>query len=71
MRELSVNTLQFLVDKNGNRSAVQLGIQDWQALVQYLEDLEDRAIVKDKLARLMKHPLQAGAIPWEEAKKAW
>ena len=38
-----LETVQFLVDKEGQHTAVQMDIATWHALQQLLEDLEDMA----------------------------
>ena len=39
--------VQFLVDQQGQQTAVQMDIATWNALQQFIEDLEDMA---EKLA---------------------
>ncbi len=60
-----------MVDKDGRQAAVQLGIEDWRAMLDYLDDLADRALIKKVLSRLKKGPEKAGAVSWEEARQAW
>jgi hypothetical protein len=38
-----------------------------KALLDYIEDLEDRALIQEKLVRLQQGPEKSGATPWEEA----
>ena len=58
----NLNDVKFVVDSDGKKAAVQMDIHLWEALVSYLEELEDRAIVKEKLARLHQGPEQSGAV---------
>jgi hypothetical protein len=67
----TLKSLRYVVDQNGRKSAVQVDLATWSALLGYLEDLEDRAVLKDKLARLKHDPALAGAIAWDEAKGEW
>jgi len=67
----ALKSVRYVVDQDGHKSAVQVDLATWSALLGYLEDLEDRATIKDKLARLKLDPATAGAIPWDEAKEAW
>jgi hypothetical protein len=67
----ALDSLQNVVDREGRRSAVQMSIDDWDALLRYLEELEDRALVRAQAPRLRKGPAAAGAIPWEEARQGW
>ena len=63
--------VQFVVDSQGKKAAVQLDLKTWEALLSYLEDLEDRALVKDKLLRLKDGPENSNAYAWDEASKEW
>ncbi|OGO41661.1 MAG: hypothetical protein A2W36_05690 [Chloroflexi bacterium RBG_16_58_14] len=67
----TLKSLRYVVDQNGRKSAVQVDLATWSALLGYLEDLEDRAVLKDKLVRLKHDPAAAGAIAWDEAKGEW
>ena len=40
--------------KVGKESAVQVSIEDWKTLLEYLEEMEDRSTVKGNIARLQK-----------------
>ena len=42
LREL--RDVRYVVDRCGKRSAVQVSIEVWRALLSYLEDLKDRAL---------------------------
>lgn len=54
--------VQFVVDAEGNKSAVQLSLEVWEELLTILEDLEDAEEIR--LARENKET----AIPWSQAK---
>ncbi|MCY4386243.1 MAG: hypothetical protein OXC18_03965 [Desulfurellaceae bacterium] len=41
-------TPQFLVDANGQRTAVVLPLQDFRALVERLEELEDLRLIEER-----------------------
>jgi hypothetical protein len=67
-------SVRYVVDGQGKKVAVQLDLDAWNALLSYLEDLEDledRSLLKDKLHRLQIGPDKSGAIAWDEAIKAW
>ena len=71
---ITYQTLQnarFVVDASGKHAAVQLNIDDWQKLLDYLEELEDRAKIKEVLHRLKNGPDKSGALDWSEARKKW
>ena len=67
----SFKSVSYVIDQEGRKSAVQVDMHTWAALLQYLEDLEDRAIVKAKIASLKKGPELSGSISWEKARREW
>ena len=66
-----LENLRFVVDSSGNRAAVQIDIGTWNSLLEYIEDLEDRSLVREKRRRIMDGPENAGAINWDSAKGEW
>jgi hypothetical protein len=72
MFDLTVlNNVKYVIDSNGNKAAVQVDIDLWGELLSYLEDLEDRSLVKDKLTRLREGPEKSGGISWQDVSKEW
>lgn len=67
----TLKSVQFVVGQDGQPSAVQLGIETWESLLDWLEDTEDRARVKQILPKLRSHPAKAGAVRWDEVKSEW
>jgi hypothetical protein len=67
----TLQTVQFVVDQEGRPSAVQMGIEAWEALLDWLEDIEDRALVRTLIPRLRQGPQQAGALRWEQVRTEW
>lgn len=61
-----LTSVQFTVAPDGRRLAV-LDADDWQGLLEWLEDVEDQRIVQAALNRLRVGPEAAGAIPLERA----
>lgn len=53
---------QFLVDTNGNKTAVQIDYAAWEEVLTLLEDIEDA----DEISRSRASGEEA--IPWEQAK---
>lgn len=64
-------SVSYVIDRQGRRAAVQISIEDWTAFLDYVEDLEDRALVKSALARLRQGPEEAQALPWDEVRAEW
>ena len=72
MQDLALfKNVRYVVDREGRRAAVQLNIEDWGALLDYLESLEDRALVRSALARLRQGPEEAKALPWDQVRSQW
>jgi hypothetical protein len=63
--------LKYVIDGQGKKAAVQVDATAWDALLAYLEDLEDQALNKDKLAHLRQGPAGSGAVAWQDADDEW
>ena len=61
-----LTSVQFTAAPDGRRLAV-LDADDWQGLLEWLEDVEDQRVVQAALNRLRIGPEPAGAIPLEAA----
>lgn len=62
----ALQSVQFVTVK-GKRMAV-LNVEDWEALIEWLEDIEDRQIIRDAYARLDAaggDPECAGWLDWD------
>jgi len=72
MKDMNMlNEVKFVVDQQGKPAAVQISIEAWESLLAYLEDIEDRKLVKASLAKLSKGPLESGAIRWDDIRSEW
>ena len=69
--EDAFRSVRFVMGQEGQETGVLLEIEDWQALLDWLEDLEDRALVQSILPRLQVGPERAGALRWEEVEADW
>jgi hypothetical protein len=63
--------VRYVVDSRGKKAPVLLDLKAWEALLSYLEEIEDRALVKEALGRLNSGPQISGAISWDEAGQEW
>jgi hypothetical protein len=65
------DSVQFVVGPDGRPTAVQIGIETWNALLDWLEDNEDRALVKAAIPKLRLGPQAAGALRWRDVRDEW
>ncbi len=66
-----LESVQFVVIPDGRPAAVQMSIEAWRRLLDWLEDVEDRAVVKDLLPRLREGPQRSGALRWNDIESEW
>ncbi len=67
----ALKNVRFVVDASGKQAAVQMSMDDWRKLLEYFEELEDRASIKNLLHRLKLGPEKSGALDWQEARGQW
>jgi PHD/YefM family antitoxin component YafN of YafNO toxin-antitoxin module len=58
---------RYIVDENGKRVSVILPIQEYERLIEILEDLEDARAYNEARAELERGDDEV--IPWEQARK--
>jgi len=66
-----LGSVQFVIGQDGRPTAVQIGIETWNSLLDWLEDSEDRAIVKAAIPRLRSGPENAAVLRWDEVGAEW
>jgi len=66
-----LRSVQFVIGQDGHPTAVQIGMETWNSLLDWLEDNEDRAIVKAAIPRLRVGPEKAAALCWDEVRAQW
>ncbi len=66
-----LRSVQFVVGQDGQRTGVLLDMASWETLLDWLEDVEDRTLVKELLPRLRQGPEQAGALRWDQIEAEW
>ncbi len=59
-----LSSVQFVEAPTGRRLAV-MDADDWMGLVEWLEEVEDRQVIRANLARLRAGPEDSGAVPLE------
>ncbi len=66
-----LQSVRFVVGRNGRPTAVQMDIETWRALLAWLEEQEDRAVVRAAIAHLRSGPQGAGVLRWEDVRDEW
>ena len=61
-----LSSVQFVSASDGRRLAV-LDADDWDGLIEWLEDLEDQSLVRNALDHLLARPEATSAISLETA----
>jgi hypothetical protein len=70
LREV-LSSSRFLVNAEGDKTDVVLSLSAWEKMLSWLEDVDDREIVKEWLPRLRSGPESAGALRWEDISADW
>ena len=66
-----VASVRFLVDSVGNKTDVIVSWTAWEELLTWLEQADDRAIVREWLPRLKAGPDKSGALRWSDVADEW
>ena len=66
-----LSSARYLVDAKGGKTDVVLSLSTWRNLLSLLEDLDDRAVVREWLPRLHAGPLTSGALRWDDVAAEW
>lgn len=69
--EVAATSVRYLVNAEGNRTDVVLPLPTWESLLIWLEEADDRAIVREWLPRLKAGPVASGALQWDELAAEW
>lgn len=67
----ALESVQFVIGRDGHQSGVFMDSAGWEALLDWLEDLEDRALVEQVLPKLRLGPAKSEATRWEEVASEW
>ena len=70
----ALKSVQSVVDNQGQRTAVFLGIQAWETLVGLIEDVIDSRAASQALLELQAaggRPQQAGWLDWDDVREDW
>ncbi len=66
-----LKNVQFVVGQDGRPSAVQMDIASWEASLDWLEDVEDRELIRAMLPKLRAGLKASGALRWEDVAAEW
>jgi len=64
-------SVEFIVGRDGKPRAAVLDMAAWEALIDWLENIEDWSIVQAALPRLRMGPEKAGLLRWEDVEAEW
>jgi hypothetical protein len=67
----ALKSVRFVVGRDGRPAAVQLDMETWEALLDYLEDTEDRETVKSMVVKLRAGPQKSQAVHWSDVQAEW
>lgn len=63
--------VQFTVDQHGKITAVVISPALWEQIIEALEDIEDRALIRSLRDRIAQGPVTSGALAWEDVADEW
>ncbi len=66
-----VSSARYLVNAEGDKTDVVLSLATWGKILAWLEDLDDRLVVKEWLPRLQAGPELSEALRWDEISAEW
>ena len=69
--EIAAALVRYLVDANGSKTDVMLPLSAWENLLAWLEEADDRAIVREWLPRLKAGAVTSGALRWDRVATEW
>ncbi|MEZ4729171.1 MAG: hypothetical protein R3E79_18715 [Caldilineaceae bacterium] len=67
----AVAAARYMVNASGDKTDVVLPLPIWEKLLEWLEDVEDRALVQVWLPKLKQGPKASGALKWDEVADEW
>ncbi len=65
------SSARYLVNAGGDRTDVVLSFSAWKGILTLLEDMDDRAVVREWVPKLKAGPPASGALRWEDVADEW
>jgi len=66
-----LSSARYMVDAQGGKTDVVLSLSIWEKILVWLEDLDDRIVVREWLPRLQAGPASSGALRWDDVSAEW
>jgi hypothetical protein len=66
-----LSSARYLVDAEGDKTDVVLSLATWEKILAWLEDVDDRAVIKEWLPRLRVGPEFSGTLRWDDVSADW
>ena len=67
----AVTSDRYKINASGDKTDVVLPLPVWERLIEWLEDVEDRALVQALLPKLGQGAKAAGALEWNAVADEW
>jgi hypothetical protein len=70
----ALQSVQYVVNEQGQRTAVLMNIHAWDTLIQWLETVIDAKIAAQVLSDLQtrgERPQRAGWLAWDDIREEW
>lgn len=67
----AVASARYVINASGDKTDVVLPLPIWEKLLEWLEDVEDRALLQTWLPKLKQGPKEAGAFAWADVAREW
>ncbi len=67
----AIASARYMINAEGNKTDIILPLPVWEKLLAWLEDQDDRALVREMLPHLNMGPEKAGALSWDQVADQW
>ncbi|MCX6044712.1 MAG: hypothetical protein NT075_06325 [Chloroflexi bacterium] len=67
----AIASARYMTNAEGNKTDIILPLPIWEKLLVWLEEQDDRALVREMLPRLKMGQEKAGALSWDQVSAQW